>query len=139
MSYTYNVRNLNVPADGVTDAQGPLETLLTSSAVPDNATLFFPAGVYLLSQPWVIDRPINLIGIDEETTGLILEFINAGTKVGTFSLPWMMEAEGYPETKPGTPIILTGNGSNQAGRLLLTKVTGLKSLFGKSKPGTRKG
>jgi len=61
------------------------------------------------------DHQVRSIGIDEETTGLIMQFINAGTKVGTFSLPWMMEAEGYPETKPGTPIILTAyDGTPQA-------------------------
>ena len=61
------------------------------------------------------DHQVRSIGIDEETTGLIMEFINAGTKVGTFSLPWMMEAEGYPQTKAGTPIILTGyDGKPQA-------------------------
>jgi hypothetical protein len=39
----------------------------------------------------------------------------------------------------GTPIVLSGNGSDQSGQLILTKVTDLKSLFGKSKPGARKG
>lgn len=39
----------------------------------------------------------------------------------------------------GTPITLTGNGSSNGSQLLITKVTELKSLFGKSKPGTQKG
>ena len=39
----------------------------------------------------------------------------------------------------GTPIVLSGNGSEQGGQLLLNKVTNLKSLFGKSKPGEAKG
>lgn len=38
----------------------------------------------------------------------------------------------------GTPIKLTGNGSERGGQLLITKVTNLKSLFGK-KPGTQNG
>lgn len=54
------------------------------------------------------DHQVRSLGIDEETTGMILDFIQARTKVATFSLPWVMEAEGHPETKPGTPVILTG-------------------------------
>ena len=33
------------------------------------------------------DHQIRSIGIDEETTGLIIDFIKGGEKVGTFSLP----------------------------------------------------
>lgn len=54
------------------------------------------------------DHQVRSLGIDEETTGMILDFINAKTKIGTFSLPWVMEAEGHPQTAPGTPVILTG-------------------------------
>ncbi|MEM0897302.1 MAG: DUF1552 domain-containing protein [Verrucomicrobiota bacterium] len=39
----------------------------------------------------------------------------------------------------GTPVTLSGNAGDAAGAPLITKITGLKSLFGKSKPGTRKG
>ena len=39
----------------------------------------------------------------------------------------------------GTPITLSGNTSERNGRVVLTKVTELKSLFGKSKPGKAKG
>jgi len=38
----------------------------------------------------------------------------------------------------GTAITLTGNGSDQGGQLVITKVSDLKSLFGK-KPGTKNG
>jgi hypothetical protein len=38
----------------------------------------------------------------------------------------------------GSPIKLTGNGSDRGGQLLITKITDLKSLFGK-KPGTQNG
>ena len=38
----------------------------------------------------------------------------------------------------GTPITLTGNGSDQGGQLLINKVTELKSVYGK-KPGTQRG
>ncbi|MDG1671178.1 MAG: hypothetical protein P8H96_09925, partial [Akkermansiaceae bacterium] len=39
----------------------------------------------------------------------------------------------------GTPITLNGNTSERNGRVVLTKVTELKSLFGKSKPGKANG
>ena len=64
----------------------------------------------------------NAIGIDEETTGLILDFINGGTKVGTFSLPWVMEAEGHPPSKPGTPTILTGYDGTPEAVVRITEV-----------------
>ena len=85
-------------------------------ALPDDAALDeFWAKAKAAVPDLSADHQVRSIGIDEETTGLILDFINDGTKVGTFSLPWMMEAEGYPETKPGTPIILTGyDGAPQA-------------------------
>ena len=54
------------------------------------------------------DNQVRSLGIDEESTGLILEFINAQTKIGTFSLPWVIEAENQPQTLPGTNVILTG-------------------------------
>ena len=38
----------------------------------------------------------------------------------------------------GTPIQLTGTGTDKAGKLLITKISELKSLFGK-KPGTQNG
>ena len=39
----------------------------------------------------------------------------------------------------GTPITLTGNSSERNGQLVITKVTELRSLFGKSKPGKANG
>ena len=52
------------------------------------------------------DHQVRSIGIDEETTDLIIEFIKTGEKKGTYSLPWLIEAEGYPKTNPNTPIML---------------------------------
>ena len=52
------------------------------------------------------DHQVRSIGIDEETTDLIIEFIKTGEKTGTYSLPWLMEAEGHPTAMPDTPIIL---------------------------------
>ena len=37
---------------------------------------------------------------------MIIDFIKGGEKVGTFSLPWIMESENLPMTKKGMPIIL---------------------------------
>jgi len=42
------------------------------------------------------DHQVRSIGIDEETTDLIIQFIKTGEKIGTYSLPWL----------PDTPIIL---------------------------------
>jgi len=78
-------------------------------ALPDDAALdAFWTKAKAAAPDLADDHQVRSIGIDEETTGLILAFIKEGTKVGTFSLPWVMDAEGHPETKPGTPIILTG-------------------------------
>ena len=52
------------------------------------------------------DHQVRSIGIDEDTTDLIIEFIKTGEKTGTYSLPWLIEAEGYPKTTPNTSIIL---------------------------------
>ena len=52
------------------------------------------------------DHQVRSIGIDEETTDLIIEFIKTAEKKGTYSLPWLIEAEGYPKTNPNTPIML---------------------------------
>ena len=53
-----------------------------------------------------VDHQIRSIGIDEETTGMIIDFIKEGEKVGTFSLPWLMENEDIPGSHKGQPIIL---------------------------------
>ena len=53
-----------------------------------------------------VDHQIRSIGIDEETTILIIDFIKEGEKVGTFSLPWLMESEKIPASHTGQPIIL---------------------------------
>ena len=52
------------------------------------------------------EHQVRSIGIDEETTDLIIELIKTGEKKGTYSLPWLMEAERHPKTSPNTPIIL---------------------------------
>ena len=52
------------------------------------------------------DHQVRSIGIDEETTDLIIEFIKTGEKKGTYSLPWLIEAEGNPKTNLNTPIML---------------------------------
>lgn len=85
-------------------------------AQPDHAALDrFWAEAKLAVPGLGENHQVRSLGIDEETTGLILEFIRAGSKVGTFSLPWVMDAEGHPKTDPGTPVILTGfNGDPEA-------------------------
>ena len=68
------------------------------------------------------DHQVRSIGIDEETTGLIINFIKAGEKVGTFSLPWVMTAENLPMSYKGLPIILLSFDGKPELAVQLTKV-----------------
>ena len=52
------------------------------------------------------DYQVRSLGIDAETTAQILEYIKTRDKVATFSLPWVIEANGFPYSEPGTPIVL---------------------------------
>ena len=52
------------------------------------------------------DYQVRSLGIDAETTIQILEYIKTRDKVATFSLPWVIEANGFPYSEPGTPIVL---------------------------------
>tara|TARA_Y100000591_G_C21487103_1_gene523305 strand:- start:157 stop:657 length:501 start_codon:yes stop_codon:yes gene_type:complete len=52
------------------------------------------------------DYQVRSLGIDAETTTQILEYIKTRDKVATFSLPWVVEANGFPYSEPGTPIVL---------------------------------
>ncbi len=49
---------------------------------------------------------VRSLGIDAKTTTQILEYIKTRNKVATFSLPWVIEANGFPYSEPGTPIVL---------------------------------
>ncbi len=49
---------------------------------------------------------VRSLGIDAETTTQILEYIKTRNKVATFSLPWVIEANGFPYSEPGMPIVL---------------------------------
>ena len=68
------------------------------------------------------DHQVRSLGIDEETTGLIINFIKAGEKVGTFSLPWVMTAENLPMSYKGLPIILLSFDGKPELVVQLTKV-----------------
>ena len=53
------------------------------------------------------DYQVRSLGIDEDTTATqILDYIKTRDKVATFSLPWVIEANGFPYPEPGTPIVL---------------------------------
>ena len=52
------------------------------------------------------DYQVRSLGIDAETTTQILEYIKTRDKVATFSLPWVIEANGFPYAESGTPIVL---------------------------------
>ena len=49
---------------------------------------------------------VRSLGIDAETTTQILGYIKTREKVATFSLPWVIEANGFPYSEAGTPIVL---------------------------------
>ena len=68
------------------------------------------------------DHQVRSIGIDEETTGLIINFIKTREKVGTFSLPWIMTAENLPMSYKGLPIILLSYDGKPELVVQLTKV-----------------
>lgn len=65
---------------------------------------------------------VRSLGIDEETTERIFDFIRAGSKRGTFSLPWVLEANGFPRAAPGTPVILTDYSGTPRALIRLTDV-----------------
>ena len=52
------------------------------------------------------DYQVRSLGIDAETTNQILDYIKTRDKVATFSLPWVIEANGFPYPEPGIPIAL---------------------------------
>ena len=52
------------------------------------------------------DYQVRSLGIDAESTSQILEYIKTRDKVATFSLPWVIEANGFPYSEPGTPMVL---------------------------------
>ena len=49
---------------------------------------------------------VRSLGIDAETTTQILGYIKTREKVATFSLPWVIEANGFPYPEAGTHIVL---------------------------------
>ena len=53
------------------------------------------------------DYQVRSLGIDEDTTTQILDYIKTRDKVATFSLPWVIEANGFPYPEPGISIVLT--------------------------------
>lgn len=76
-------------------------------AIPDDAELdVFWSAACNVHPDLAGTHEVRSIGIDAETTRMILDFVKAGTKVATFSLPWVMEINNFPESLPGTPIIL---------------------------------
>ncbi len=52
------------------------------------------------------DHTVRWIGIDQNSSELIIDYIKSGEKTATFTLPWVNQAEGYPDGHLGLPIIL---------------------------------
>jgi uncharacterized protein YhfF len=74
------------------------------------------------------DHHVRWIGLDEETTLQIVNFIKSGEKVATFTLPWVNEAKNWPNGRAGLPIILL---SCDGQPLLMVQVTEvIEILFG---------
>ena len=51
------------------------------------------------------DYQVCSLGIDAETNTQIFEHIKTRDKAATCSLPWVTEANGFPYSEPGTPIV----------------------------------
>ena len=49
---------------------------------------------------------VRWFGIDAETTQMIFDYIKDGVKVGTFTLPWILENTGQSQAEAGQPVIL---------------------------------
>ena len=49
---------------------------------------------------------VRSLGIDAETTAQILGYIKTREKVATFSLPWVIDSNGFPYPEPGIPVVL---------------------------------
>ena len=52
------------------------------------------------------DYQVRSLGIDEDTTTQILDYIKTRDKVATFSLPWVIDANGFPYPEPDVPVVL---------------------------------
>jgi hypothetical protein len=56
----YNVRLFGITGDGITDDTVKLQKLLNS--VPSESVLFFPAGIYKINGPVIIDKGFTFVG-----------------------------------------------------------------------------
>ena len=52
------------------------------------------------------DYQVRSLGIDAETTDQIFGYIKSRDKVATFSLPWVIDANGFPYPEVGMPVVL---------------------------------
>ena len=68
------------------------------------------------------DYKVRSLGIDADTTEQILEFIKTRDKVATFSLPWVIAANGFPSSSAGVPIVLCDYAGNPRLIVRLTEV-----------------
>lgn len=74
------------------------------------------------------DYQVRSLGIEEDTTTQTLDHIKTRDKVATFSLPWVIHANGYPHPEPGVPVVL----SYSAGKphLIARLTDNRKPIFG---------
>ena len=78
------------------------------------------------------DYQVRSLGIDAETTSQILGYIKTREKVATFSLPWVIEANGFPYSQAGVPIVLCDYDGNPRLIVRLTEVR--ETTFGEIGP-----
>ena len=78
------------------------------------------------------DYQVRSLGIDADTTEQILEFIKTRDKVATFSLPWVIAANGFPSSSAGVPIVLCDYAGNPRLIVRLTEVR--ETTFGEIGP-----
>ena len=74
------------------------------------------------------DHQVRWIGLDEETTVQIIEFIKSGEKVATFTLPWVNKWNNWCDGYVGLPIVLVSTGGKPMMVVQITEV--LETTFG---------
>ena len=108
-----------------------MTTLLGGCAQPDMAAIA-EWWASKRTTPGTVPLPehfeVRWIGLDDPSTEEVIELIKSGDKTGTFSLPWLIDAAGLPDTQVGDFIVLV---DFQAQPRLVVRLTDIRTvLFG---------
>lgn len=68
---------------------------------------------------------VRWIGLDDPSTEEVIELIQSGDKTGTFSLPWLIDEAGLPQTQIGDMIVLV---DFHAQPRLIVQITDIRSV-----------